>query len=88
MFLIDQVLNAEVQAMRNACGRLGDGSYKPKITFLVVQKRHHTRFFPKEGARFVYDQRNNNVPAGTLVDTDIIHPTAVEYYLVRTTTNY
>ena len=30
-------------AIRAACSRLGDGSYKPPISYIVVQKRHHTR---------------------------------------------
>lgn len=49
------------------------------VTLVVVQKRHHTRFFPhkRDG-----DGRNNNVPAGTLVDTVITHPTEVDFYLV------
>jgi hypothetical protein len=36
------------------------GSYNPKITFVVVQKRHHTRFFPTNGPR----DKSGNVPAG------------------------
>ena len=31
--------------MREACIKISP-SYKPGITFVVVQKRHHTRFFP------------------------------------------
>jgi eukaryotic translation initiation factor 2C len=75
---IKQVLNIEVNAIRRACASLEQG-YKPKVTFLVVQKRHHTRFFPRaENA----DGRNKNVPAGTVVDTKITHPTEVDFYLV------
>ena len=42
-FLI--VLASELVAIREACKELEDG-YKPEITYVVVQKRHHTRFFP------------------------------------------
>jgi eukaryotic translation initiation factor 2C len=56
------------------------GSYKPQITFIVVQKRHHTRLFPANPKDS--EDRNMNVPAGTCVDTIITHPTALEYYLV------
>jgi hypothetical protein len=30
-----------------ALGERGVSSYEPKITFLAVQKRHKTRFFPE-----------------------------------------
>ena len=38
------VLAHELMAVREACARL-EGSYQPGITFIVVQKRHHTRLF-------------------------------------------
>lgn len=37
-----EVLVSELKAMRGACSEL-DKDYQPAITFLVVQKRHHTR---------------------------------------------
>ncbi|KAJ8880835.1 hypothetical protein PR048_017306 [Dryococelus australis] len=74
-----QVLNEELQAIRRSCQSL-EQDYQPKITFLVVQKRHHTRFFPLK--REDMDGRNNNVPPGTVVDTDITHPTEMDFYLV------
>lgn len=73
-------MNCEVQAIRRACSRLQADTYKPIITFLVVQKRHHARFFPTN-PRDSHD-RNCNVPAGTCVDTLITHPTAQDFYLV------
>jgi eukaryotic translation initiation factor 2C len=39
------VLNKELTALKNACNRIQAG-YAPAITFIVVQKRHHIRFFP------------------------------------------
>jgi eukaryotic translation initiation factor 2C len=78
MCYIKQVLNSELNAIRRACSSL-DQEYKPKVTFLVVQKRHHTRFFPKSEDA---DGRNKNVPAGTVVDREITHPTEVDFYLV------
>src|SRR5207237_465268 len=38
----EEVLNYEVDAIRKACTGLEE-TYKPTITFVVVQKRHHTR---------------------------------------------
>ena len=44
----DAVRMEEIAALQAACLFLQkDGSYQPKITFIVVQKRHHTRFFPE-----------------------------------------
>nr|QVD39219.1 Argonaute 2 [Schistocerca gregaria] len=73
------VLREELTQIRNACRGLEE-SYEPPITFLVVQKRHHTRFFPKK--REDEDGRNKNVPAGTIVDTSITHPRHIDFYLV------
>ncbi|ESR43414.1 hypothetical protein CICLE_v10011166mg [Citrus x clementina] len=39
------VLLSEMDAIRKACQSLEE-SYLPPVTFIVVQKRHHTRFFP------------------------------------------
>ncbi|XP_065208062.1 protein argonaute-2-like isoform X2 [Planococcus citri] len=75
-----QVLNIELQAIRAACKKL-EADYQPAITFLVVQKRHHTRFFPT-GPNDWDGDRNKNVRAGTLVDTNITHPTEIDFYLV------
>jgi eukaryotic translation initiation factor 2C len=50
------------------------------VTFLVVQKRHHTRFFPtrKEDE----EGKNHNVPPGTVVDSKITHPIELDFFLV------
>ncbi|CAN0505226.1 unnamed protein product, partial [Ectocarpus sp. 8 AP-2014] len=39
-----EVLRYEVRAIEQACAALEVG-YRPTITFIVVQKRHHTRLF-------------------------------------------
>lgn len=39
-----QVLHHELLAIREACIKL-EKDYQPGITFIVVQKRHHTRLF-------------------------------------------
>ena len=39
----EKVLNHEMNEIREACIKIG---YKPGVTYVVVQKRHHTRFFP------------------------------------------
>ncbi|VDK38029.1 unnamed protein product [Taenia asiatica] len=72
------VLNHELRAIREACVRL-ELEYQPGITFVVVQKRHHTRLFCADKK----DQmgRSGNIPAGTTVDHVITHPTEFDFYL-------
>lgn len=41
---VAQVLHHELLAIREACIKL-EKDYQPGITFIVVQKRHHTRLF-------------------------------------------
>ena len=64
--------------MREACSKL-EAEYKPGITFVIVQKRHHTRLFCSEKK----DQcgKSGNIPAGTTVDVGITHPTEFDFYL-------
>ncbi|XP_033727109.1 protein argonaute-2-like isoform X3 [Pecten maximus] len=73
-----QVLSHELRAVREACMKLELG-YQPGITFIVVQKRHHTRLFCADRK----DQigRSGNIPAGTTVDVGITHPTEFDFYL-------
>ncbi|XP_025198780.1 protein argonaute-2-like [Melanaphis sacchari] len=73
-----QLLEYELVAIRRACLRLNI-NYKPSVTFLVVQKRHHTRMFPK--FRCDMDGKFANVPSGTIIDTQITHPTELDFYL-------
>ncbi|KAI8986394.1 Piwi domain-containing protein [Pilobolus umbonatus] len=72
-----QVMESEVAAIKTACSSL-DKSYNPTLTFVVVQKRHHARFFPME-ARDA--DRTGNCMPGTVVDTDIVHPFEFDFYL-------
>ncbi|KQK14411.1 protein argonaute 7 [Brachypodium distachyon] len=75
----DKVLKEEMHAVRMTCSRYP--GYKPLITFIVVQKRHHTRLFHREkngGSTHYSDQ---NIPPGTVVDTVITHPREFDFYL-------
>lgn len=73
-----QVMAVEKQAISNACRSLADEPVK--LTIIVVQKRHHTRFFPGKFGIGKGD-RNFNVPAGTIVDTEITHPKENHFFL-------
>ncbi|KAE8680539.1 Protein argonaute 1A [Hibiscus syriacus] len=72
-----QVLFDEMDNIRKACSSLQEG-YMPRVTFVVVQKRHHTRLFPTERNK---SDRSGNVLPGTVVDTHICHPTEFDFYL-------
>ncbi|KAL3622952.1 argonaute 5 [Castilleja foliolosa] len=75
-----QVLLHEMDSIRKACASLQEG-YMPRVTFVVVQKRHHTRLFPaNHGDRHATDRSGNILP-GTVVDTKICHPHEFDFYL-------
>lgn len=72
-----QVLNEEVKSLKAGCAAFREG-YAPTITMVIVQKRHHTRFLaasPQDA------DRSGNIPAGTVVDTSVCHPTLFDFFL-------
>ncbi|CAN6304018.1 unnamed protein product [Urochloa humidicola] len=75
-----QVLLYEVDAIRKACASLEEG-YLPPITFVVVQKRHHTRLFPEDHRARDQTDRSGNILPGTVVDMKICHPSEFDFYL-------
>ncbi|CAF1302297.1 unnamed protein product [Adineta steineri] len=69
----DTVFEKELTAIREACVELSS-VYRPKLTYIVVNKRHHTRFFPEKDG--------DNVTAGTVVDSDdVTNPTTYSFFL-------
>ena len=72
------VLQYELKAIRSACLSLEE-DYMPGITFVAVQKRHHTRLFCMN--REDKTGKSGNIPAGTTVDVAICHPTEYDFYL-------
>lgn len=72
-----QVLLHELDAIRKACASL-EPNYQPPITFVVVQKRHHTRLFAKDKQN---TDISGNIFPGTVVDSKICHPTEFDFYL-------
>ncbi|PUZ37585.1 hypothetical protein GQ55_9G130900 [Panicum hallii var. hallii] len=75
-----QVLLYEMDAIRKACASLEEG-YLPPVTFVVVQKRHHTRLFPENHRSKDQTDRSGNILPGTVVDTTICHPSEFDFYL-------
>ncbi|XP_064479778.1 protein argonaute-2-like [Ornithodoros turicata] len=75
-----EVRNREVSAIRLACQELSPNeTYEPALTFIVVQKRHHTRFMPSSDRDGVGKCRN--VPPGTTVDSVVTHPLDFDFFL-------
>lgn len=72
------VLQHELTALREACMKL-ELEYRPGITYIVVQKRHHTRLFCADKKE--QSGKSGNIPAGTTVDSHITHPTEFDFYL-------
>ncbi|GLT28951.1 hypothetical protein SLA2020_038510 [Shorea laevis] len=75
-----QVLLYELDAIRKACASLEPG-YQPPVTFIVVQKRHHTRLFPSNHNDRSSIDKSGNILPGTVVDTKICHPTEFDFFL-------
>jgi eukaryotic translation initiation factor 2C len=84
------VLSQELPLIQEACREL---KMSPKITLIVVGKRHHIRYsylLPSRihlniffGSLFPEEQadRSGNCPAGTVADRGIAHPTEFDFYL-------
>ena len=72
-------MNIELRAMYAACASISP-NYKPQITFIIVQKRHHTRFFPARNGKSI--GKFNNCLPGTIVDTDIVPLSEFQFFLV------
>ncbi|CAF1174819.1 unnamed protein product [Rotaria sordida] len=70
-----KVLDNEVAKIKQAFRTIYVNRTQPKLTFIIVKKRHNTRFFVYDG------QGTKNVEAGTVVDQQIIHPSQFDFYL-------
>lgn len=74
-----QVLEVEWHAMKKGLSEFYKNNPLPKMTFICVQKRHHTRFFPLDPNQM--QGKNENIMPGTCVDSDIVHPLQYQFYL-------
>lgn len=78
-----EIKSIEIVQIENQAAEIGQAltqtQYQPKISFIVLQKRHHTRFFPAAGE--MKDIRGNCVP-GTIVDRTIAHSINYDFYLI------
>ncbi|UJR07552.1 hypothetical protein I4U23_011840 [Adineta vaga] len=70
-----KVLDNEVDKIKHACRAIYGNAPLPRLTFVIVKKRHHTRFFNYDG------QYTNNIEPGTVIDQEITHPSQFDFYL-------
>jgi hypothetical protein len=60
-----------------ACAELSpDASYRPRIVYVVVQKRHHVRLFEAS-----QPQQLRNLEPGTVIDHTIVSAAVSDFYL-------
>ncbi|KAK0209999.1 argonaute-like protein [Desarmillaria ectypa] len=73
-----RVLELELPLLHDACidAKLNP---PPKITFIIVGKRHHMRFFPKNDKD--KDAKSGNLLPGTVIDQAITNPVEFDFYL-------
>ncbi|RDW67854.1 eukaryotic translation initiation factor-like protein 2C 2 [Coleophoma cylindrospora] len=75
------VLEQEVTHMKKAIeAKYGQNAKDIRWTVVICSKRHHIRFFPKDGDNIAGDKNSNAVP-GTLVERDVTHPFEYDFYL-------
>jgi len=73
-----KILNVETDSVKRACEELG--SPTTKVTYVMVQKRHNTRFLPVNANPRDKPAFQNVLP-GTVVDRGITHHKFFEFYL-------
>lgn len=74
-----QVENNEIQAIQAVLDDLErDTKHKARLIFIVVGKRHHVRFFPKDRSDA---DRSGNLHPGLVIDSEVVHSTYVDFYL-------
>ncbi|KAJ2002997.1 hypothetical protein GGI04_003125 [Coemansia thaxteri] len=82
VYLRDGVSDSQMQAVKRlelaaiyAACRLVDPAYRPRVTLVLVRKRHHARFYP-EGA-----EENGNCAPGTCVAHRVVSPAIFSFFL-------
>ncbi|KAL6639222.1 hypothetical protein ACP70R_022952 [Stipagrostis hirtigluma subsp. patula] len=76
-----EVLEKEIPEIEKAWKAMYKEEKPPQITFIVVQKRHHTRLFPGNYNDQLFMANNGNVQPGTVVDQKMCHPRDFNFFL-------
>lgn len=72
----EEVLQVELEALRKACRDISK-NFRPSITYIIVTKRHHARFFADKRN----SDRSGNILPGTVIDKDITSREFYDFYL-------
>ncbi|KAF7949123.1 hypothetical protein EAE96_008292 [Botrytis aclada] len=78
MVVIDELPRIKTGCRAAGARNGNEQDWCPKITLVVVGKRHHTRFFPKIAKT---ERFNNNLPSGLLIDSGVVTPNHFSFYL-------
>ncbi|KAI5793057.1 Piwi domain-containing protein [Geopyxis carbonaria] len=74
------VLDQELPKLRAACSKVPmKQPYRPKISIIIVGKRHHTRFYPT--SEDAMDRKTGNPQPGTVVDRGVTAVYDFDFYL-------
>lgn len=74
-----QVKEFEVTQLKQACSdRNSAKEDEPKIVYVVATKKHHLRMFALDKRDIDRDDRDGNLPAGTVTDQVVTHPYVFE----------
>ncbi|OCH85312.1 Piwi-domain-containing protein [Obba rivulosa] len=84
----DKVAQAELEQIRSAFNYLAAQEEEPHakmkkmptVTYIVVGKRHHIRFFPRQGDQ-MNTSKSGNCQPGLVVDSEMTSPIYFDYFL-------
>ncbi|KAJ5217111.1 hypothetical protein N7468_010119 [Penicillium chermesinum] len=74
----DHILNQELPEIRNAIRENYGDQQLPRISLILVTKRHHVRFYPTRQSDC---DRTNNPKNGAIVDRVVTRPALWDFYL-------
>ena len=77
------VIEQEIAAIQRRCGNIYKlrNQNRPRITFIVVAKRHHTRFFPPPDEQPRHIEGGVNPRNGTIVDNGVTDDRKWDFFL-------
>ncbi|OCH93381.1 Piwi-domain-containing protein [Obba rivulosa] len=76
----ERVARDELGLIQAAFQRIKELNGRPRVTYVVVTKRHHVRFFPQPNDMSNVARSGNCLP-GLVVDTQITSPVYYDYFL-------
>jgi eukaryotic translation initiation factor 2C len=78
--MFGECVNKELPLMKKACKTVYKEQALPKLVYIVVQKRHHTRFYKPDNDRTQFFDKNGNVVPGFIIDNQITDHSSYDWY--------